>query len=80
VANDASHQFERSGTRYTGSQAARFLRAKWEAKGGHIQTAEQFVEQIASRSTTTGKPYRVCNAADRCVPASEHMNQLLKRN
>jgi hypothetical protein len=78
LANDTVHQFERSGTRYTGAQAARFLRAKWEAKGGHIQTAEQFVERIASRSTTTGQTYRVCTGADACVPAGEHLRAVLK--
>ena len=78
LAQDQHHQFERSGKRYTGSEAARFLRAKWQAKGGTIRTAEEFVEQIASRSTTTGKPYQVCTAPAACVPAAEHLKALLK--
>jgi len=78
LAQDPHHQFERSGTRYTGTEAARFLRAKWQAKGSHIRTAEEFVEQIGSRSTTTGKPYRVCTGPEACIPAREHLTSVLK--
>lgn len=78
LAQDTQHQFERNGTRYTGAEATRFLRAKWQAKGGSLRTAEEFVEQIGSRSTTTGQPYRVCTGPQACVPARDHLMLMLK--
>jgi hypothetical protein len=39
--------------------AARFLRGKWEAKEAEIKTAKEFIEKVASISSTTGKPYLI---------------------
>lgn len=78
LAQDQVHQFERGTSRYSGAEAARFLRAKWQAKGADITSAEQFVDQIATRSSTTGQPYRVCTAPDRCVPAAEHLRGVMR--
>src|SRR3954462_2576006 len=39
--------------------AARFLRGKWEAKESEIKTAKEFIEKVASISSTTGKPYLI---------------------
>ena len=39
--------------------AARFLRAKWAYARERIRTAEDFVREIGTRSSTTGSRYRV---------------------
>jgi hypothetical protein len=79
VAADRESRFVRAGVEYTGADAARFLRAKLQAQGDGVRTAEDFVERIASRSSTTGRPYRVCRSAGGCVDAGEHLRALLLR-
>jgi hypothetical protein len=32
---------------------------KLERAGGRVQTAQQFIEQVASASSTSGRPYRM---------------------
>jgi hypothetical protein len=53
------------------------LRAKWRAQGQGIASAEAFIERIASRSGTTGQPYRVCSPGRECVDAGGHLRALL---
>ena len=51
--------FIRNGERYTQQEAAEHLRRKYEAERANIPNVERFIEDIASRSSTTGKPYLV---------------------
>ena len=53
--NDA--KFVRNGTPYDAKTAATFLRRKWEANQSQVNTAYDFIEKIASFSSTSGKPY-----------------------
>jgi hypothetical protein len=52
-------RFIRNGRSYSAAQAAEFLRRKWPAQCAALQTVEQFIDQCASRSSTTGKPYEI---------------------
>lgn len=52
-------EFVRNGTRYTPAEAADFLRRKWRFHAGEVRTARDFIEKIASKSSTSGKPYLV---------------------
>jgi hypothetical protein len=52
-------RFVRNGTEYGARDAARFLRAKWEAGTANVRTAKDFVEKVASVSSTTGMPYLI---------------------
>jgi hypothetical protein len=79
LASDRRSRFVRAGIDDTGAEAARFLRAKLQAQGASVRTAEDFVERIASRSSTTGRPYRVCRTEGGCVDAGEHLRALLAR-
>lgn len=49
--------FVRNGTEYDSQVAAKFLRGKWEKQEKEITTAKDFIEKIASSSSTSGKPY-----------------------
>ena len=51
--------FIRSGREYTAEEAAEHLRQKLAVAGDRVQTLEQFIEHIASRSSLTGEPYQV---------------------
>lgn len=77
LASDRRSRFVRAGIDYSGAEAARFLRAKMQAQGASVRTAEDFIERIASRSSTTGRAYRVCRAEGDCVDAGEHLRAVL---
>jgi hypothetical protein len=51
--------FIRNGKEYDAASAAKFLRGKWEAKDKDIKTATEFIEKVATKSSTTGKAYRI---------------------
>lgn len=51
--------FIRNGKAYDAATAARFLRGKWGAGEAQVRTAEDFIEKVASFSSTTGKPYTI---------------------
>ena len=59
VEQSTDHRFIRNGVDYDASTAARFLRAKWAYARDRIRTAEEFVREIGTRSSTTGSRYRV---------------------
>lgn len=50
-------KFVRNGTVYDAKTAATFLRQKWGAGGSAVKTARDFIEKVASISSTSGKPY-----------------------
>src|SRR4026209_189871 len=45
--------FIRNGSDYNSKQATRFLRGKWKAQGKEIKTASEFIDKIASVSSTS---------------------------
>lgn len=51
--------FVRNSRNYDAETAARFLREKWKARENKIPTAKDFVDKVASASSTTGEPYRI---------------------
>ncbi|MCU0576609.1 MAG: DUF5329 domain-containing protein, partial [Desulfobacterota bacterium] len=51
--------FIRNGRAYDAAAAARFLREKWKARASEVRSAEDFIEKVASFSSTTGKPYLI---------------------
>ncbi|WP_299755232.1 DUF5329 family protein [uncultured Pontibacter sp.] len=51
--------FIRNGSEHTCRQAAEHLESKWEKHRDSIKTAKGFVEELASRSGLSGKPYQI---------------------
>lgn len=51
--------FVRNGKAYNPATAAKFLRAKWDDRAKDVLTAEDFIDKIATRSSTTGRAYLV---------------------
>lgn len=49
-------KFIRNGTEYSASNAATFLRGKWD-NAKDVKTAKDFIEKCATKSGTTGKDY-----------------------
>lgn len=52
-------KFVRNGAEYSGAEAADHLRRKWRAAGERVTTAREFIDALASRSSSSGEAYRV---------------------
>lgn len=59
VADMKGAAFIRNGKAYDAAAAAVFLRRKLEARAATVTNAVDFIARIASRSSTTGRPYRI---------------------
>src|SRR5437870_2577349 len=51
--------FVRNGKNYTGEEASAHLKIKLDFAGNRIRTVDDFINDIASRSTVTNTPYYV---------------------
>jgi hypothetical protein len=51
--------FIRNEKKYNATLAAEFLRRKWKNRRSEIHSAEDFIDKVASFSSTTGRPYRI---------------------
>ena len=51
--------FIRNGREHTAAEAAAHIRRKYEHAKGDIQTPEDFIDKVASKSDLSGQPYRV---------------------
>lgn len=79
VATQPQLKFVRNGSAYAPADAARFLREKLRARGGDVRTAEDFIERIASRSSTSGRAYLVRQADGRELQAADFLRAELAR-
>ena len=53
------YNFLRNGSRYTGKQAESHFRWKYFFNRGRVKRAEDFIDQVATRSKRSGQPYWV---------------------
>ena len=72
-------KFVRNGSEYGAKDAAKFLRGKWKAHKADIETAMDFVEKVASVSSTSGKPYLIRFADGTEVKSGEYLKAELKK-
>lgn len=72
-------KFVRNGSAYSPADAAKFLRGKFDKMGEHVTTAQQFIDEIASRSSTTGQAYLIRFADGRSLPAAQFLGDELRR-
>lgn len=79
VAELTDATFIRNGVEHSATEAADHLRMKWEAAGARITTAEQFIDDIASRSSITGKPYEIRHADGRIVQSGAYLRERLRQ-
>jgi hypothetical protein len=57
--------FERNGTRHAPDDAADHLRMKYKRGKRYVDTAEQFIDRLASESSWTGRDYTAtCNGKE----------------
>jgi len=79
VARNKEARFVRNGSDYSAADAAEFLRRKLDAYGDRVKTVHDFIEQIASKSSTSGQIYKVRLADGREVPSAEFLRAELAR-
>jgi len=70
--------FIRSDKEYDARTAAFFLRSKWQMNKDKVRTSEDFIEKIASRSSTTGKPYKIRMNNGKEIECRDYLDILLK--
>jgi len=71
--------FLRNGEAYPAASAARFLREKWHARRSEVRTAEEFIDRVASFSSTTSKPYLIRFADGREVLSRDYLQAELAK-
>jgi hypothetical protein len=70
-------KFIRNGSEYSATEAADHLRTKLEAAGDDIQSADDFIEHIGSKSSTSGEPYQIKFADGKVVNARDFLREKL---
>ena len=72
-------QFYRNGSWYDSTQARAHLREKYEflAAKGVIQSAEDFIERAATRSSLSGKAYSIKCGSAPVVPTNQWLREAL---
>ncbi|MER3441527.1 MAG: hypothetical protein C4296_09160 [Gemmataceae bacterium] len=71
--------FVRNDRSYDAKTAARFMRGKWEANKADIKSARDFVDKVASVSSTTGKPYLIRFKDGKEVKSGTYLLQVLEK-
>jgi len=71
--------FIRNGSEYDGAKAADHMRRKLKYAGDKVQTAEQFIDELASKSSMTGKPYTIRFADGRTVLSADYFHAELRK-
>ncbi len=71
--------FIRNGSEYDSKSAAKFLRGKWDANRKEITTPTEFIEKVATKSGTTGKPYFIRFEDGKETPCGPYLTGQLKK-
>jgi len=72
-------KFIRNGSTYEVSSAVRFLRGKWDAKATEVKSARDFIDRVASASSTSGKPYLIRFNDGREIGSHEYLLSELQK-
>ena len=71
-------KFYRNGTLYDAPTAAKHLWLKLSKAGDDIKTAQEFIEQIASKSSVTGQDYKIIFSDGKEITARKYFYDRLK--
>jgi uncharacterized protein DUF5329 len=70
--------FIRNGEQHDSAAAAQHLRRKYQSAGKKQMTARQFIDELASRSSTSGEEYRIKLLDGREVSSQKWLSQQLE--
>ena len=68
--------FERNGSSHKSEDAADHLRLKYRRGGRYVDTAEHFIDRLASESSWTGKPY-TATCEEQVIPVGKWLHRAL---
>jgi len=71
--------FVRNGKDYDCHAAAKHMRDKWDYGRKQIRTAVEFIDKAASKSSASGKPYKIRFKDGREVEAGQFLHDELKK-
>jgi hypothetical protein len=71
--------FIRNGSTYEPSTAVWFLRGKWNFNWSDVKSARDFIDKVASRSGTSGKPYLIRFTDGKEIMSGEFLLAELKK-
>ncbi len=57
----------------------RFLRGKWDANKADVKTVRDFIDKVATKSGTSGKPYLMRFSDGKEIPSREFLLAELKK-
>lgn len=77
VAAQQDVQFVRNGQAHDSATAAKFLRGKWDRQKVEIKTVGDFIDRIATRSSTTSQPYLIRFKDGQTVECRVYLTRLL---
>ena len=72
-------KFVRNGSAYEPATAVRFLRGKWDANKADVKSARDFIDKVATKSGTSGKPYFMRYSDGKEIPTREFLLAELKK-
>ena len=71
--------FIRNGSEYDAHKAADHLRLKLKYAGKRVQTADQFISNLATGSSMSGKPYKIRFSDGHTVDSAMYFREQLRR-
>jgi hypothetical protein len=71
--------FIRNGKEYSSNKAADHLHLKWKKAGRYVKTAEDFIALCGSKSSISGKPYKMRFPDGRIENSAVVLKELLKK-
>jgi len=72
-------KFVRNGSTYEPATAVRFLRGKWDANKAEVKTVRDFIDKVATKSGTSGKPYLMRFNDGKDIPSRDFLLAELKK-
>lgn len=69
--------FIRNGSEYSAADAESHLRLKLSKTQKRLKTAEQFIDNVASKSSITGEEYQVRDGQGKVTSANNYLHDLL---
>ena len=76
---DSGITFVRNGSEHSAEAAADHLQMKYERAGRYAKTAEDFIDNLASKSSSTRRPYKVILSDGTSLNAQDWLYRALKR-
>jgi hypothetical protein len=72
-------KFIRNGVEYDAGAAGQFLRGKWKVQESEIKTAKDFIEKVATKSSTSGKAYLIRVGESQPVESGHYLAKELEK-